>query len=278
MISRARLRLGAQEWGVGDVVAENDYVLGWLLWGIGSDPTLREQWVFKGGTCLKKCYLSDHRFSQDLDFTVRKGGPVAPEAVLPILRPLLQRVSDASGLDFAVAEPRLDLHRGRNFARGRIYYTGPRRARMPTRLILDLSGEELLVLKPEWRAVLHDYGDKLPPPATVLCYPLVEVFAEKIRAMGERGRPRDLYDLVSVFLRPEVRPDPAEVRPVLARKCAHKGIPVPNLDSVRAAETLGELKSEWRHMLDRQMAVVPSLDDTWGELPAFFRWLEPEKC
>ena len=54
MISRARLRLGAQEWGVGDVVVENDYVLGWLLWGIGSDPTLREQWVFKGGTCLKK--------------------------------------------------------------------------------------------------------------------------------------------------------------------------------------------------------------------------------
>ena len=46
MISRARLRLGVQEWGVGDVVVENDYVLGWLLWGIGSDPTLREQWVF----------------------------------------------------------------------------------------------------------------------------------------------------------------------------------------------------------------------------------------
>ena len=234
--------------------------------------------MFKGGTCLKKCYISDHRFSQDLDFTVRKGGPVAPEAVLPILRPLLQRVSDASGLDFAVAEPRLDLHRGRNFARGRIYYTGPRRARMPTRLILDLSGEELLALEPEWRTVLHDYGEKLPPPATVLCYPLVEVFAEKIRAMGERGRPRDLYDLVSVFRRPEVRPDPAEVRPVLARKCAHKGVPVPDLESVRAAETLGELKSEWRHMLDRQMAVVPSLDDAWGELPAFFRWLEPEKC
>ena len=31
MISRARLRLGVQEWGVGDVVVENDYVLGWLL-------------------------------------------------------------------------------------------------------------------------------------------------------------------------------------------------------------------------------------------------------
>ena len=34
MISRARLRLCAQEWGVGDVVVENDYVLGWLLWGL----------------------------------------------------------------------------------------------------------------------------------------------------------------------------------------------------------------------------------------------------
>ena len=38
-------------------VIEKNYVLGWMLWGIGGDPVLGDQWVFKGGTCLKKCYI-----------------------------------------------------------------------------------------------------------------------------------------------------------------------------------------------------------------------------
>lgn len=31
--------------------------------------------MFKGGTCLKKCYIETYRFSEDLDFTVLPGGP-----------------------------------------------------------------------------------------------------------------------------------------------------------------------------------------------------------
>jgi predicted nucleotidyltransferase component of viral defense system len=54
MISRAALQVRAGEWGLTEEVVEKDYVLGWLLWGIGSDPVLGERWVFKGGTCLKK--------------------------------------------------------------------------------------------------------------------------------------------------------------------------------------------------------------------------------
>ena len=28
------------------------------------------RWIFKGGTCLKKCYFDTYRFSEDLDFTL----------------------------------------------------------------------------------------------------------------------------------------------------------------------------------------------------------------
>src|SRR6185437_1169255 len=57
-------------WQLTEEVIEKDYVLGWLLWGIGADPVLGDQWVFKGGTCLKKCYIETYRFSEDLHFTV----------------------------------------------------------------------------------------------------------------------------------------------------------------------------------------------------------------
>ena len=51
-------------------VVEKDFVLGWLLAGIAANADLSENWVFKGGTCLKKCYFETYRFSEDLDFTV----------------------------------------------------------------------------------------------------------------------------------------------------------------------------------------------------------------
>ena len=82
---------------------------GWILWGIGSERALREQWVFKGGTCLKKCYLETYRLSEDLDFTVLEAGPIAPDDVLPALRAVLDRVYDASGIDLAVEAPKLRL-------------------------------------------------------------------------------------------------------------------------------------------------------------------------
>ena len=41
------------------------------LAGHSQEFHLTETWVFKGGTCLKKCYFETYRFSEDLDFTLR---------------------------------------------------------------------------------------------------------------------------------------------------------------------------------------------------------------
>lgn len=74
MIARAALQARAREWGLTEEIVEKDYVLGWLLWGVGSHPALADHWIFKGGTCLKKCFVETYRFSEDLDFTVLSAG------------------------------------------------------------------------------------------------------------------------------------------------------------------------------------------------------------
>ncbi len=38
MITRADIVERVTEWGLTEEVVEKDYVLGWLLWGIGTDP------------------------------------------------------------------------------------------------------------------------------------------------------------------------------------------------------------------------------------------------
>jgi len=61
----------ASETGLRPNVVEKDYVLGWLLAAINANDALSEAWVFKGGTCLKKCYFETYRFSEDLDYTLK---------------------------------------------------------------------------------------------------------------------------------------------------------------------------------------------------------------
>ena len=71
MVSREELLEIANATGLSAPVVEKDYVLGWILRGISQHAALRERWIFKGGTCLKKCYFETYRFSEDLDFTLR---------------------------------------------------------------------------------------------------------------------------------------------------------------------------------------------------------------
>lgn len=70
MIERREILDAATRMSLNPHVVEKDYVLGWMLAGIGAHPVLRESWLFKGGTCLKKCFFETYRFSEDLDFTL----------------------------------------------------------------------------------------------------------------------------------------------------------------------------------------------------------------
>ena len=79
-------------------VVEKDYVLGWLLAGIYAHPELVDSWVFKGGTCLKKCFFETYRFSEDLDFTLRDEGQIEEGFLKRVLGEVIAWVADESGL------------------------------------------------------------------------------------------------------------------------------------------------------------------------------------
>lgn len=274
MITRAVLDERVREWGLRDDVVEKDYVLGWLLWGIGASKSLGDSWVFKGGTCLKKCYIETYRFSEDLDFTVLPDGPIAPDDVLPLISEALANVTEACGIDFSVQEPRVKLRPGGRTAEGRVYYRGPRGAPTPARIKLDLSAEETLARPPVLRRIAHAYPDELPAPAQVRCYSFEELFAEKIRAMGERSRPRDLYDIVNLFRREDLRLEQELIRSTLKRKCESKGIDFPSHEDISSSPLRVELESEWENMLGHQLPVLPPFEQFWEEFDVLFQWLE----
>lgn len=69
MIPKAQLLALAKHHELLPTTVQKDYVIGWLLRAISEHEVL-SQWVFKGGTCLKKCYFETYRFSEDIDFTI----------------------------------------------------------------------------------------------------------------------------------------------------------------------------------------------------------------
>jgi predicted nucleotidyltransferase component of viral defense system len=78
MILPKEINKYASQYKVSDRQIEKDYILTWVLNGISNHPELSKAMVFKGGTVLKKCYIEDYRFSEDLDFTRKSSFPLHP--------------------------------------------------------------------------------------------------------------------------------------------------------------------------------------------------------
>ncbi|HEV3094945.1 MAG TPA: nucleotidyl transferase AbiEii/AbiGii toxin family protein [Solirubrobacteraceae bacterium] len=277
MIPPAALQVRAREWGLTEEVVEKDYVLGWLLWGIGSQPALRDHWVFKGGTCLKKCFVETYRFSEDLDFTVLDDGPLTPEDLLPILTETLDRVEQETGIELSSRQPVVRLRPDGRSAEGRIYYRGPRGAPGEARVKLDLTYDETIVETTVRREIAHAYDEALPSDGAVQCYAFAEVFAEKLRALGQRTRPRDLYDVVNLYRRADLRENRDLVVSILQRKCAYKDVPIPTLAAVTATDKAADLRADWGAMLAHQLPVLPPVDEFIDALQDVFAWLGGEE-
>lgn len=268
------------EWSLDVGVIEKDYVLGWLLAGIAHDPQIRDKWVFKGGTCLRKCYYETYRFSEDLDFTIVDGGPETPEDLAPIFGRVAEWIRDESGIELVVDQSAFRLRknrRGNQTAQGRIAYRGPNPPPQLPKVKLDLTADEVLVDQVERRVIGHQYSDAPLPGDGVICYSLVELFGEKLRALAERCRPRDLYDVVHMHRHPDLVGRAPQVAAVLARKCAHAGIDIPTVGSMRLSPYRDEIEREWDNMLGHQLPrPLPPFADFWATLDEVFRWLAGE--
>lgn len=272
----------SREFGLRANVIEKDYVLGWVLAGIFNHSILGSSWAFKGGTCLKKCFFETYRFSEDLDFTLSESEHLKQDFLISCFGEISQWVYDAAGIEIPQDLIRIKVYknnRGGISAEGRIGYRGPLQPRgdLP-RIKLDLTTDEILVLDPVIREVHHPYSDKPGEGIKINSYCFEEVFAEKVRALAERQRPRDLYDVVHLFRHDDLSPNQPLILSTLGRKCAFKEIPVPTIASFNNQAAIEELEAEWENMLAHQLPALPPFDEFWKTLPDVLTWLHGERA
>ncbi len=275
MIGRREILDIAGTLGLLPQVVEKDYVLGWVLSGIYQHATLAKTWIFKGGTCLKKCYFETYRFSEDLDFTLTDPAQINHEFLAGVFRDIGEWIYEQTGIEIPEELQQFEIFenpRGTVSCQGKLSYRGPIAPRSLPRIKLDLTPDELLVLGPAKRSVFHDYTDSPIEGIAVLCYAYEEAFAEKLRALGDRARPRDLYDVINLYRNTEARPQSAVLHDVLRQKCAHRGLPVPTL--ARLETHRADIEGSWQPMLGHQLQALPPVDSFWEVLPEFFAWLQ----
>ncbi len=275
MIDRREILKIAEQTSLNPHVVEKDYVLGWMLAGIYAHEEIAENWLFKGGTCLKKCFFETYRFSEDLDFTLTDASQIDKAFLTRVFSEIGSWIYEETGIEIPAGKQEFDIYvnpRGTVSCQGKISYRGPVSPThgMP-RIKLDLTSDERVVLPPVMVEIFHPYSDAPDEGIEVLAYDYVEAFAEKFRALAERTRPRDLYDVVNLYRNVEARPEPAHFVEVLREKCAFKGIELPQLADLEPHRN--DLEGGWMTMLSHQLPALLPVNAFWEALPEIFEWL-----
>jgi len=218
MIEKNEILTIARDLGLRPDTVEKDYVLGWMLHGIDGHQSTKN-WAFKGGTSLKKCYFETFRFSEDLDYTLTDNAHMDSGFLLGVFSEIAESLNENVGIKFFPDKftfKIIDKGNGNFSARGKIHHNGPlNRKQGVVTIKLDLTTDEILVLETVSNKVRHPYSDEPEQDIQANCYAFEEVVAEKIRALAQRIRPRDLYDVVHFFRNREMINNPQLVYNVL---------------------------------------------------------------
>jgi hypothetical protein len=238
-------------------VLERDYCLAWLLAGI-AESEIKNVVGFKGGTALKRCYFSDYRFSEDLDFTLLE--PLPREELTDRLVPVYAAVREASGIAFTFDREDREPHA--NSYTFYLHYVGPLPAGNDVKV--DVTLREHLVFPLEERAVLRGYEEfaDLPENRLIQVYSLAEIATEKTIALADRARnePRDLYDLWRLTWKEGV--ELGTLLGAMRQKLEFRGKPFAGIAAaIRTKEA--RLRALWSRRLAYQMSMLPEFDEVF---------------
>ena len=125
-----------------------------------------------------------------------------------MLKRMLQRVSDESGIDFQSTEPRFEMRDNGTSAEGRSITEAAGCPSVRIKLDVTTTDAERVVCPTVLRPVSHDYPDDSRRGAGALLQPGRD-FRREDQGNGRSAPARDLYDCVNLFRRREwiIRPD-----------------------------------------------------------------------
>lgn len=179
---------------VEDFQVEQDLVISRALVELFSNQAIKDTLAFRGGTALYKLFVRPAaRYSEDIDLVQRAPGPIGPvfDAIQATLNPWL-------------GEPKRDQKQGRMTLTYR--FSSEDVPPTPLRLKVEINSREHFTVygfREHHFAVESRWFQGAAPIST---YELDELLGTKLRALYQRKKGRDLFDLALALQQPGVDP------------------------------------------------------------------------
>jgi predicted nucleotidyltransferase component of viral defense system len=259
------LKIAERERVTPDTIDKN-WVLGHVLAELFRTDWAQQYLVFKGGTCLKKCYFKDYRFSEDLDFTLTNANFTITEK---LLKTVCNRITEQIGILFSIkfAEKQSNNTNVGYEATVKFWGANHKRNQQPvspdkwhTSIKMDIIHYEIIVDEPVKRHINDNFSDSnLLKEVEISCYSFSEIIAEKFRSLLQRSysAPRDYYDLWNLLKMPQT--DWNKILAILPEKFKFKKIQCSDFHDFFAESRLHSIKRAWNNSLGGHLPI--------GELP-----------
>jgi predicted nucleotidyltransferase component of viral defense system len=277
MIIQKELIEHSEKYEVPTSTIDKDWVLGHLLNAMFCFERVKELFVFKGGTCLKKCYIQDFRFSGDLDFTlIDTDFPLDED----IIRTFLKKANELSGIGFHIFNFKKQIFEDNNQGYEVIlkFWGANHKAnqaplpvkRWQDKIKIDVVFSKKILEKHLKKNIHHPYSDKRLIFNSVNTYSFNEIVAEKLRSLIQRNRPRDIFDNW-YFANNTASKDIPLIKNLLFEKAKIKDIKITNIEQFVNEEKRKRNKRAWSESLKLQMSVkkLPDFDVAYDTIISF---------
>lgn len=159
---------------------EQDLIISRALVELYSHPLLAEMLAFRGGTALFKLHLPPARYSEDIDLVQIQAGPIGP-----VMDAVQEKLNDWLGV------PKRKQSEGRVTLIWRV----ESEEGLPLRLKVEINSREHFTVLGYQKFRFEMVSRWHTGTASISTYGIDELLGTKLRALYQRKKGRDLFDL-----------------------------------------------------------------------------------
>lgn len=227
-------------------IIEKDFFIELVLFYFSKDNFLYENFVFRGGTALKKVYFPEYRFSEDLDFVIDSKKEI--NLYQKIIIQILQKISS----DYPIKTEKRSIFESDRLQLFIIYDIIPD-IKGTKELKVDIL-KDYYIPKHERKSLLFSYPEFENKNLILETYALESVICDKVgRILDVDNEPRDLYGLWYLL---KLNLDIKIIRKEFKNKYGYE-ILIPNL--LRKIDK-DDYKRNWKNRLIYQIVDLPDFN------------------
>ena len=189
-------------------MVEQDLVIRRALICLYNDPIIKKNLVFRGGTALNQLFIKPPaRYSEDIDFVQRQSEPIGPT---------IDRIREV--LKSWLGEPKRKLTE----RSAKLIYRYQAIDGTPAKLKIEINTTEHFQVLPLRFESFFIKSQWFSGTTEIVTYELEELMATKLRALYQRRKGRDLFDLWYVVSHNLI--DIQKVIEIFKKYCANQGL------------------------------------------------------